>query len=94
MKIVKNIAKLIFGVGLAAAGLAIILLTFLFAILIPGIGFLAQTGFSIMMYGLFVTGSIFNNQIQADMNEIRWNPFINNESLLTDRKSTRLNSSH
>ena len=89
VKIVKNIAKLIFGAGLAAAGLAITLLTLLFAILIPGIGFLTQTGFSIMMYGLFVTGSIFNNQIQVDMNEIRWNPFINNELLLTGTSNNR-----
>ncbi len=47
---------------------------------LPGGGYLTQMGFSAMMYGVFTVGSVFDSQIQSDMNEIGWNPFNSKEA--------------
>jgi hypothetical protein len=56
---------------------------------LPGGGYLTQIGFSTMMYGGFMVGSVFDSQIQADMDAIGWNPFNSNVSLLTGTSNGR-----
>ena len=78
-----TIGKLIVGSVLAIAGLAIAIRSLSLALLVPGGGFLLQAGFSTMMYGAFMVGSVFDSQIQTDMDAIGWNPFNSDTSMLT-----------
>ena len=76
----KNIGKALGGALLFLAGAAIALLTLPIAVSIPGCGFLTQAGFSMASYGGLMVGSVFDSQIQADMDAIGWNPFNKNEN--------------
>ena len=76
----KNVGKVIGGALLLLAGAATALLTLPIAVSVPGCGFLTQVGFSTASYGGLMIGSVFDSQIQADMDEIGWNPFNKNEN--------------
>ena len=79
---VKNVFKVIAGTALFLLGLAITVFTFPIACVVPGGGTLTQFGISTMAYGGFMVGSVFDSQIQADMDKIGWNPFNTNESVI------------
>ncbi len=81
-----NIGKVIGGGLLALAGAAVTLFSLPDALVRPGAGFITQIGFSMMMYGGFVVGSVFDSQINADMEAINWNPFNPDAGLAASSK--------
>ncbi len=81
-----KIGKVIGGGLLALAGAAVTLLSLPDALVRPGAGFITQIGFSMMMYGGFVVGSVFDSQINADMEAINWNPFNPDAGLAASSK--------
>jgi hypothetical protein len=81
-----DMGKVIGGSLLAIGGAAFTLITLPIALVAPGGGFLTQLGFSTMMYGGFVVGSVFDEQIRTDMQNIGWNPFNSNEDLVINSK--------
>ena len=42
-----------------------------------------------MMYGAFMVGSVFDGQIQKDMDAIGWNPFQSDATLLSGKRDHR-----
>ena len=77
----KKLGRFFVGGILANIGASIALVTAIPALFIPGISAATQFGFSMMMYGGFVMGSVFDSQIYKDMNDIGWNPFNSNAGL-------------
>ena len=74
--------RFVAGVAVAAIGATItlsILAIAPYALLMPGIGFVAQLGVSLTMYGGFLAASSWDKQIYDDMSAIGWNPFNSNE---------------
>ena len=71
---IGNFFKFLGGLALAVIGAAFTLVTLPTAIVLPGGGYLTQQGFATMMYGGFMLASVFDAQINADMNAIGWNP--------------------
>lgn len=55
---------------LAVAGAAVALFTLPTALIMPGGGYLTQLGVSAAMYGGFMAASVFDSQVQADMDAI------------------------
>ena len=78
----ESIGRVVGGAAMAVAGVAIMAKTLIAAVLIPGAGFATQIGFSTMMYGAFMIGSVFNDTIEKNMNAIGWNPFNTDASLV------------
>ncbi len=78
----NDIGRVAGGVALTLLGGAIIAKTLKAALLIPGAGFATQIGFSTMMYGAFMIGSVFNKTIEEDMDRIGWNPLNSDSSLV------------
>ena len=76
----KNVGKFLGGLALALVGVAVTLVTLPAAAIMPGGGFLTNIGLSMTMYGGFVLSSVFDSQINSEMQSIGWNPFNNNES--------------
>lgn len=68
------------GGAVLSFGGAYIALSTLPMVMASGVGFLTQAGFSTMMYGGFMVGSVFDSTIKADMDRIGWNPFNSDES--------------
>jgi hypothetical protein len=60
------------------------------ALLFPGGGFQTQAGFTKMTYGLAIIASMFNSQIQADMDAIDWDPKNSDVSKLTGLSNGRI----
>lgn len=83
---IGNIGKVIGGGLLALAGAAVTLFSLPDALVRPGAGFITQIGFSMMMYGGFVVGSVFDSQINADMEAINWNSFNPDAGLAASSK--------
>ena len=78
------IGRFVGGVTLVLVGLMVMGASLRPALsVIPGMGFVTQAGFSIMMYGGFMVGSVFDSDIKSDMDSIHWNPFNSDESLVT-----------
>lgn len=63
------------GVGVTSFGLS------LAPIPVVSGGFM-HLGTAMIMYGGFVVGSVFDSQINADMEAINWNPFNGNENIV------------
>lgn len=82
-----DVLKLIGGLALMVVGAAIALASLAFAWVGCGLGFTTQFGWSTMMYGAFLFGSVFSDQWQADMDSIGWNPFNSDEAATTASKS-------
>jgi RHS repeat-associated protein len=79
--VLKNVGKVIGGTAVAFVGTTIAVAS-LAVSKVPGSGFITELGVSLAMYGGFVVGSVFDSQIQKDMNDIGWNPFNSDESLV------------
>ena len=77
-----NVGKFLGGLALAAIGAAVALATLPISIVFPGAGIFTQVGFSTMMYGGFVLASVFDSQINSEMQAIGWNPFNNDATTL------------
>ena len=76
----KKLGKVVGGALLAVAGAAVALFTLPTALIMPGGGYLTQLGVSAAMYGGFMAASVFDSQVQADMDAIGWNPLNSDES--------------
>ena len=73
-KVVKNVAKVVGGAMLAVVGAAGAIGSLAISA-IPGSGFVTQAALTTTTYGMAMIGSVFDSQIQADMDAIGWDPF-------------------
>jgi len=78
----EKVNRFLKGAFIALGGAFLTLISLPIAAVIPGAGFITQFGFSLMMYGGFMMGSVFDSQIEKDMENIGWNAFNTNESLV------------
>ena len=69
------IGRVVGGAALAVAGAAIAVSSLLTIGNIPGSGIITQAGVSMAAYGGIMVASVFDSQIQKNMDDINWNPF-------------------
>ncbi len=74
-KVIGGALLTLVGVGVTSFGLS------LAPIPVVSGGFM-HLGTAMIMYGGFVVGSVFDSQINADMEAINWNPFNGNENIV------------
>ena len=75
----KGLIKIFCGIILIIIGFSFMISTLIAALIIPLFGFLTQAGFSAMMYGVFLTGCVFDEDCLSDFKRIDYNPFNSDE---------------
>ena len=77
-----NIGKVIGGALLTPVGVGVTSFGLSLAPIPVVSGGFMHLGTAMIMYGGFVVGSVFDSQINADMEAINWNPFNGNENIV------------
>jgi hypothetical protein len=81
--VLGDICRFIAGIGMATLGVAVTVITSPLY-LIPGAAVVPQFGLTMVAYGEFMAASAFSQEIKADMDRIKWNPFNSNEQAVLD----------